>query len=286
MQPATDNTIKIQHKSIFSYAGQAARNYASDSANVRRWREQRWSGDTMSTEDALKIASAGGYWEAGAAGMAPMELPINGNLARAMTRPQSHRSVTGYRAHVPSVVTGHPLAMLRRERDPAPNRLFKIGVVTTMVYSAKPYHFLNRGKAVLSAVDALSAAGYNVELIAVDAYFTESHGVRVETVIKDSDRAYSPAAVAFAFANDAFSRRLGFTEIDRLKRDGNSDERAAATDLLNNGLGNGERGAARLMPGDFDLFFPYLSPDQFSDYSTPATASTTVVRMLSEKFGA
>ena len=213
------------------------------------------SESAMTPSEGLRTAQNGGYWPEGAKNLVPVELPLSDILAHDMTMPRIERAVVGFMPNIPAAMLGHPVAMFDTSTSPRPNRLIKIGVHIGKAYNIQQQDTFYRGAAILSVINTLSEAGFNVELTAVWRNKLDGREAHIDTVIKEPDRAWSPDSVAFAFCNDAYQRRLVWECLDVVANTGTATERKKATYLGHNGLGNGlaEKGA------DFDIYFGYMS---------------------------
>ena len=204
----------------------------------------------FSIKQAIECGTTGGYWPEGANKIKPVNLDLSGILAESIKMPRPAQHMAGYRPNVPAYLAGNPVNMWRQEPHPLPNRLLKIGVHVGKAYPIEQETTFYRGTAILSIVDALTMAGFNVELTAVWRNKSANGGqVNIDTIIKRSDQSWSADSVAFALCNDGYQRRVIWPIINKLANE-NDQNAIKISDTL--GSGDEEKGE------DFDLFFPYL----------------------------
>lgn len=256
-------TIEINYPSISALTEQCVKNWADD--------EVMAAGDIgnrmlnmdarFNTTQAVEAGRRGGYWPEGAADLGTASIDLSNAAVSALAMPAMQATVAGGSPCVPAYLSGNPVNMRRLHFPAQPNRLFRIGVDTGGYWGVEPEEMFRRGRAIMAAVNAISAAGYSVELFALSTFFTESCGVVVRSPVKASDRAWSPDAVAFCLANNALDRRLIWSELGRLSVYGDDNAKVTAKQLFNGGLGNGEKGDAMRYRDGYDLFVPYVMPE-------------------------
>lgn len=105
-----------------------------------------------------------------------------------------------------------PDCMLYFDAVPQAKPVIKIGVISNISASTTVDEAMNKGRGILSVIEALEAQGKSVELTAI--LIAESgkriKGYEVQIKIKTAEQPLNLESIAFAIAHPAFSRRLGF----------------------------------------------------------------------------
>jgi hypothetical protein len=177
-----------------------------------------------SFKKAIKLARGG--WAEGAArfidGMSAIDATGTADKSR------MYRDVAGASPCVGAAVSGHPLSMYRRRREPVATRTLAVYVDCTAPASCDAEYMCNRGIAIASWIDAMESSGVRVELTLThtstdspkatqdgaygradaDAQPTNVHVV--ETVLKGAGEALDVDRVAFFLGHPATLRRLMF----------------------------------------------------------------------------
>ncbi len=214
----------------------------------------------FSFSKATRIAAQGGYWPQGAEKIQTTTIDLSRVSASDMHTPCNHADFVGHRPNVPAHLAGSPHPMWRRSETVIPDRLIKIGVHIGRSYDVDEATIFNRGNAIMSVIDALSADGFAVELWAVWRNKSESgHTVNVDTLVKRADESWSPDSVAFALASAGFNRRVIWRTIDTAEEI-HGAESAAPAELISGCLGQG----ADADLSDFDVSFGYVSGERWT----------------------
>jgi hypothetical protein len=238
----------------------------------------------MSFDESSAIGLQGGYWPEGTKDIAPVEMPLDALQTNDMLLPRVEAAVVGGRVNVPAMLSGSPVSMYRVHQSHKVKRVIRLGVDIGGNCRIESETLYNRGSAVLSAVDTLNAAGFAVEVTALQTFCTDNDSIILETLIKEADRSWSPDSFAFALANDAFFRHFGWYMVADMVVTGDKEQRAAAKRVRYSGLGNGTRGEALKLPERYDLFFPYITDN--APYNSPESARATVRDYVNNRLNA
>ncbi len=133
---------------------------------------------------------------------------------------QLTHDVAGFAPDVPAYLAGEPESMFWIEPGEAQlaGPIISIGVQIICSAGTKANVMLNRGIALLTAIDSLESAGYRCELTAVYAAGSDKDGMIWEHQVKAPGDQWNPGAVAFPLAHIGFARRLGFAMQERCPR--------------------------------------------------------------------
>ena len=169
---------------------------------------------------AIATAKKGGLWPEGARNLMAVTL----NDSDFMRDGPLHRlnsAVTGFAPLVPAYLSGLPDSMLSIDSEAGSRKIIKIGVQVGRSFHVKQQESLNRGRAILSCIDAIEKQGYSVELWAIWRNIGEGNNAPksdIQVRIKASDEAYTPASAAFALCSAAFQRRLCWRVIESCRK--------------------------------------------------------------------
>ena len=245
-------------------------------------RGKSWD-DGMGYDEALRVASMGGYWESGAQLMTET-MVITERFAAQENRPRMARALEGGSPCVPAYLMGHPRAMFARPKQLRTGKpVLSIGVLMGAIASSTAQQKINRGAAILTCRNQLEREGYRCELYAVhrlpqnrsDDY---AKWFNCEVLIKKADERYNPAAVAFMLAHPAAHRRLMFKAMECCEH----------TSRITGG-GYGYAGSMPMqddsMTQDFDIFFEGLSPSTSRQCATENSAMEYITGEIDEQLG-
>lgn len=183
-------------------------------ASRRREDGGNWSG-ARTYEDADRLARTG--WHEGAERIAPMVATLT-EMVRPKRRKLEYASspVGPGSLSMGRYLMGHPKPYDRRRESSefedvaAPRGVLRIVVNMTSSSSVSAEQYFAKGAAACALVDCLETDGFRVELV---LYMGSKviKGVHVYVTIKQADQHLEPDLVAFALANPAAYRRLGFS---------------------------------------------------------------------------
>lgn len=208
----------------------------------------------MSVTETHRRAREGGRWPEGASRIEPITIDLADFDIHSLDMPQPHAAMVGYRPSVPAYLAGSPMSMIRQEPVSQPNRLLRVAVHVGKQFGTKQETTFDRGNAILSCLNALSAAGMAIELWAVWRNADHAgNSVHIDTCIKQAEDTYSPDSIAFALCNDGFQRRLAWHCLEAANETVDRKECRAPQNVIDAGYGNGT--GANF--DDFDVSFGY-----------------------------
>lgn len=166
--------------------------------------------DCMSHDATREILSQGGHWSEGVARMKSAQIDVTKIPLSESSFALQQLSVVGHRPSVPAFMAGAPMSMVRNLPETRPDRRVRMLVSVCASAGVKHEILLNRGAAIMGAIDQLCGEGYAVELTV--GFFIESDDkqVHLTTRIKDFQDTYNPAALAFVLGEPSFFRRALF----------------------------------------------------------------------------
>jgi hypothetical protein len=206
--------------------------------NWQAWRDGNKPGgsfkDCMSQTAAKKILKKGGHWDEGAQRMTRARIDAGKFPMLKSAMPVPAPAVAGYRANVPAFLAGSPVSMVRNTDVEMSDRRCRMLVAVNASASVKHDTLLNRGAAIMGAIEAMENEGYSVELTVgflTGSSIGEAHFL---VKVKDYCDTFNPASLAFVLAEPSFFRRSLFAlfEIDRV-----SDPENPILDEMEYGLG-------------------------------------------------
>ena len=228
-----------------------------------------WCAQTL--EEATEIANNGGADFDTADKMIAVKNLTDAAMADAIYLPNWTPSVAGFLPNVGAFCAGEPLSMYNQaEHVLETAKVVKIVVTCIPCASVSAPAMLNRGAALLGAIDALERDGNTrVELVGIfPSFSTRAKNCLMEIALKSAGDDWNPASVAFAIANPSFGRRIGFKWLESKKDYAGN---------VNASYGNG-RTAKGKPPIDCDIYLPYLEEDY--GYETPEEAVTSVAKIF------
>ena len=216
---------------------------------------------------ALTMAQRGGDWPEGAAELQSIDMTAATKDMASMIAPELVNDVVGGAIDVPEYLIGAPECFLRMDEEAEqPRSMIRLAACIDASGSTSGYHMLNRGRAILAAVDAYELQGYTVELT---AFVVSNRKGRMlytaEIVLKQAGIPWDASSVAFGLAHPAFSRRLGFKALE-IHPD--------AGWLSDDGYGHGKMEK----PEGFDIYFEYVIDGR--GFRSPDEAIATVKRTI------
>lgn len=223
--------------------------------------DERWDYG-MSWDESLKLAKSGGGWSEGARNLKDVKLPES-HVQRLNESLTLECSPVGFMPIVANYLTNTPDSMLTYELQESPKKIISIMVNMAIPCSVDAADLLNRGRAILAAIDALQNQGYECELWAsVGAKFGEES---IETLIciKQAGELYDLAKVAFCLCSVALFRRLFLRFLEAHETLYLATLEAYGTPLTAN------------TPLDCDVNIPPIEY-QCQDYDTPTRALETI----------
>ena len=200
--------------------------------NQDLWQKSRKSGSTfeecMSHAETRQILASGGDHQPSADRMAAAELDLNKIPAGDYDTPEIAYSPVGHRPAVGAYLAGSPNSMARFVPMPQPNKSVKMLVSVGGSCGVSHDALMNRGAAILGAVDALQGEGFAVELSVGFATSQGNSEFHTTVLVKDFGDTWIPSAISFMLAEPSFFRRSLFAviNIEQMK-----DENSAAADM-------------------------------------------------------
>lgn len=226
-------------------------------------RDDRWDGG-LHFDQAMTMAASGGYWPEGAAKLMDAHAQTEKAIKQWADAPDY--DVTGAYLDVAEYCAGEPEHWIQPPSE-AEQPIIRIGVSTGRSASVSAEACMNRGAAVLSAINALELDGFRCELWAVDCDGCHN-GLHINrTLIKAADAGWSPHSVAFAIAHPAYSRRLNFRKME-------------CHSVLNRETNGGYGTPSNDCSGDYDLWLPCMYGD--SGYCSAHEAMQTLVQLMNQ----
>ena len=228
-----------------------------------------WSPQTL--EEATEIANNGGADFDTADKMLAVKNLTDAAMSDAIYLPNWTPSVAGFLPNVGAFCAGEPLSMYNQaEHVLETAKVLKIVVTCIPCASVSATAMLNRGAALLGAIDALERDGNTrVELVGTFPSFSKrAKNCLMEVALKSAGDDWNPASVAFAIANPAFGRRIGFKWLE-------SKSEYAGNVNASYGSGRTDNGKA---PIECDIYLPYLEHDE--GYETPSHAVKSVADII------
>lgn len=179
-----------------------------------------FAGGTM--RDAIKFARNG--WSDGIELAEQAAEIIAGDHVQARV---TNYSVAGGRVNVGRLLSGDPMHMKLRKRQPS-NKSITLFVDTVVSAFVDPVAMIIRAAAIAAMVDVLEQNGYSAEIVAVapiDRKAMDGRGVVIATKVKTAGQALNLADVVFALGHPTYLRQLIFsaTRQHAVVRDMHSD---------------------------------------------------------------
>jgi len=224
----------------------------------------------MDWSQALTMAKRGGDWPEGAAELQSIDTAAATKDMATMIAPELVNDVVGGAIDVPEYLIGAPECFLRMDEEAEqPRSMIRLAACVGATADTSGHHMLNRGRAILAAVDAYELQGYTVELTAFMVCHRKGRMLyTAEIVLKQAGIPWDSSSVAFGLAHPAFSRRLGFKALE-IHPD------AAWLSAESYGNGNMEK------PEGFDIYFNYVTSGR--GFTSPDEAIDTVKRTIREQ---
>lgn len=179
--------------------------------------------ECMTHSECREILRHGGHWEAGAARMLSARIEPAKFPMRESALPMPINVVVGHRPNVGAFLAGAPASMVRNTEVAMADRRCRMLVCVNASCSIKHDTLLNRGAAIMGAVENLQNEGYAVELTVGFLTASSEGEAHLLVKIKDYQDTFNPAALAFVLAEPSFFRRSLFAmyEIDSMMQPDN-----------------------------------------------------------------
>jgi hypothetical protein len=237
--------------------GPDGRRYGKSSTNRSTEETGGW---TM--EDAIQCARNGGDWQEGANAIPVFNMQHSTLEGRKQNIMTLESAPCGFAPLVPALLACQPDSMLDAPELPSGDKLLRVAVHVGRSWTVTQNHALNRGAAIMAALNQLSHEGYSIELHAIWRNTAEKATASVETCIKHGHDYWSPASVAFALAHVAFQRRLCWRVAESMKNGGDT--------VTDDSYGSGH---SATFP-DYDVSFPYFmgTESELKKYETLQSA--------------
>lgn len=156
---------------------------------------------------AMKMAASG--WQEGVDRVSAIAERLLERLQRQTRRSKREAGVFGQRVHIGRFLAGNPRNMIRKRREPA-KRPVRMLVNISASGGVNADTLATRGAVIVACVQALTMAGYAVEVTAVE-HASGGGDTSVYTVALKSGGAPMDAdALSFALCHPAMLRRLMF----------------------------------------------------------------------------
>ena len=225
----------------------------------------------FSFTQAIDLARTGGHWQQGANDLNKIELPQS-NQHHVASRRKLRRSVAGFMPNVPAYLSNNPENMMDKKRVNTPKKIIKVGVHVGRVYNTEQKHVLNRGRAIMSTIEALQLQGYSVEVWAVWRNTCSRSGIsaHIDTLIKPSTAPWQASLAAFTLANLAFQRRLCWGVMETMVH---------GHKLSKKNYGNGRTADM----SDFDLSYGYVEEQHLWRLDPPITALEYIQELTNDQ---
>lgn len=162
--------------------------------------------------DTVDAAKKGGLWIDGARNLARVEYKDDAAFYQTVKRFEC--GPVGFMPNIPAYLAGTPDSMITQTKARAPSKILSICVNSSRPGTVGDNETLNRGKAILSTIDALETVGYQIELWALVG--AQKHGKQLTTYVKvkSTNEPLNLSVCAFAFCSNFFLRRLFFRQIE------------------------------------------------------------------------
>ncbi len=199
---------------------------------------------------AMECARNGGAWIEGAQNLARIQFSTD--IDTTEIKREFFTSPVGFMPNVPAAINGLPDSMINTRRAPKPFKRLTICVNVSKSHKVTDREALNRGRAILSLIEALELDGFSVELWAYIGIERTpySNGPCAEGFIKikSMNESVNYPATAFAFCSNFIFRRVWFRYI----------ESSGMWNLSNEAHGY-PRDATDYKQAQFDVYFSAMS---------------------------
>lgn len=174
--------------------------------------EADWFG-TRSMPQAIDFARNG--WAYGADKIATLIDRLN--VERPLARKRSH-GVTGGHVNVGRMLTGHPLHMVRRTKQPK-NKVVTLFVESGATAEITSDTMLMRAACVGAIADRMETNGYSCNIVVVsnpiaDSFGNARHGLSYSVKVKRASERLNIHALAFALGHTSMHRRFRFACVE------------------------------------------------------------------------
>jgi len=187
------------------------------------WEQGKHSGSTftdcMTHQKARAILAQGAYWPEGEERMQKAALKLDKIPQSTVDVPMPDNYIVGHKANVGAFLAGSPYSMTRYVYTPMDDKRCRMLVSVAGSGMVKHQALMNRGAAIMGAIDNLQSQGYAVELTV--GFFITNHSsgkggeqVHYTVTVKNFQDTYTPAALAFVLAEPSFFRRNLFSVFD------------------------------------------------------------------------
>ena len=207
--------------------------------NWEYWEQGDKSGssftDCLSHDEARKVMSHGGYYEAGAKRLTKAHIDGAKFPMQRSPMPVPAPAMAGHRANVPAFLSGSPMGMVRNIDQPLGDKRCRILVAVAASAGVKHEALMNRGAAIMGCIEALQSEGYAVELTA--GWFTKRLDyARVDLTlnVKSYQDTFNPAALAYILAEPSYLRKTLFSLCNILQE---KHPESSALEGIRGGLG-------------------------------------------------
>lgn len=251
------------------YTAAATPQPRAGSASESNGRGKEWD-NGMTYEEALRVAQSGGYWAEGSK-LLQKQMALAEQFSARVPMPRLRRDLVGGAPCVGAYCMGHPKSMFKRDKELAQGKPILTVAVCMGAYSGSTYkQKLNRGAAIMTAVNELETQGYRCELRLVHRLpDCPSHALKkwcnVEVVLKKAEEKFNPASCAFMLAHAAAHRHVMFKTMEC------TPIMAELTSCGYGYAGNMES-LKHSLTEDFDLWFEGVTPQVGRQCGTTARA--------------
>lgn len=240
-------------------------------------RSSRTKGDsefygTKSYEEAIKLARYG--WPEGVKAFKPVASKLAYKLGQLVEREMMEHDVTGDFPDISAFIQGDPENMIRMKPQIESGK----GRIVKVVYNASASASVNkkilvaRGSVACAMIDAISAAGYHVEIELCEWTAAGGEKCGVSFLVKRVDEPLNIERAAFCLAHPSMLRRMAFAVEETMP------EKVRKTFGFKSGGGYGQPAEAP-MDRRGDIYFGKMSGDE-AQWSTPEKAEAAAIKAL------
>lgn len=271
-EPNHNNNVEFHFDSVSAFGAYIKeldakpRHYRAATESIAAPKETRWDLD-LGYDRARDYAVRGGSWVRGASDLLRAKAPDTPELTTLIDDLKLELVPQGGAVDVGEFLQNSPECFYGIEEQQVEKNITRVVVSTSSAASVDASDMLNRGRAILSLVDALERNNCSVELVALVGYQRDLNGrtgMEGYITVKQAGEPWTATSAAFALAHPAMSRRLGFRLLESCK---------PAIWLTKKGYGNG--GVRQREEGE--IYFGRV--DNGGCYNTPQKALKTVIKL-------
>lgn len=163
-------------------------------------------------DGAMRLAAQG--WPEGTEQVAALADKLLERIQRQTRRAKRQAGVWGTRPHIGRFLAGNPRNMIQKQRIPA-KRPVKLIVNLSTSAAIDADVMTRRGAVAVASVQALTMAGYAVEVVGVMQATGKGGPLTLSIPLKQGSAPLDTDALSFAVAHPAFFRRLVFRAMEQ-----------------------------------------------------------------------